>query len=564
MRLLVLFLTALFLGAVAILLSPPSLWPEGFRSFYHATFGEFAYRAPPPSLASSTDEPEAPCDGHDASWRKSQTIDGVEIEASLACNPDNPAAVASFVRGTNNVSHMTLMETQLAPDAVIKDNDRDGDGDPDEIHIRLEVVELNGGSPDHNQLVPAYAIAPGVQPGFWVFAPKTRGMATDNLEDLIANRLLRVPSPVIRIEKGDDVHITLENTHYMPHTIHFHGVDHPYIDANGEGNDGVPQTSEKPVMPGESRTYDMSPRQTGSMFYHCHVQPDVHILMGLQGMFVIEDARANNWVQTLNVGAGQVRQRSVASHQSYDREYDLHYQDIDRELHELIQVSNDPRLIIKDAHRAYDVTERTADYFMLNGRSFPYTFRESLVVVRPNEDVKLRVANGAAEGIALHTHGHKVTITHYDGVEHNPAAQITRDVVSISPAQRVDLLLDTTDDGLHSYGEGVWLMHDHREVGITTDGISPGGNVAAIVYESFLDENAWPRTQGVDWSSFFTPEYYARQLPVWLSYDLRGVLGDTAAGPLLTVRIILFAIAIGLLVGVIILILRDVRTRSGQ
>ncbi len=57
---------------------------------------------------------------------------------------------------------------------------------------------------------------------------------------------MRLPSPAIRIEQGDQVRITLENSHYMPHTLHLHGADHGFVDAGGEGNDGVPLTSENP------------------------------------------------------------------------------------------------------------------------------------------------------------------------------------------------------------------------------------------------------------------------------------------------------------------------------
>jgi len=141
--------------------------------------------------------------------------------------------------------------------------DLDGDGDPDEIHIRLEVAELNGGSPEGNVPTARFAIAPGITPGFWVFVPKMFGMATENFESLKARSMLRLPSPSIRIEQGDQVKITLENSHYMPHTIHFHGVDHQFVDADGEGNDGTPLTSEKPVLPGSARTYDLQPRQSG-------------------------------------------------------------------------------------------------------------------------------------------------------------------------------------------------------------------------------------------------------------------------------------------------------------
>ena len=388
-------------------------------------------------------------------------------------------------------------------------------------------------------------------------------MATENFESLRANPLLRVPSPVIRIEQGDRVMLTLENSHTMPHTIHLHGVDHAFLDANGEGNDGVPQTSETPVMPGEARTYDISPRQTGTMFYHCHVQPAIHILMGLQGMMVIEENRPDNWLQTLNVGGGAVRHRSVASRTEYDREYDLHYQDIDRELHDIIRASNDPRVIAEQAHRRYDITERTADYFVLNGRSFPYTVRESTIVAKPDERIRLRVLNGGAEGISLHTHGHKTTITHYDGVEAPPGGKITRDVVWIAPAQRVDLLLETKNDGLHSYGEGIWLLHDHREMAVTTDGMGPGGGVSAIVYESFLDEDGWPKAQGADWTPFFSPAYYARAVPVWAAYDPLGILGDVSPERALDIQKVVWATDVGLLAALLIVLLRR-RRRPGD
>ena len=542
----------LLLGVLAIgtLFLVPRTWlPRPIQDLAYQYIGEESYREPPPSRQISPVSVEPFCLDRHADWRESQTLEGVAMAASPVCEPDNPAEIAAFVKGTNNISPHTLMETRLTPNTVVKENDRDGDGDPDEIHVRLEVVELNGHSPDDPAPFPAYAIAPGVQPGLWVFAPKSRGMATENFESEWAHPTLRAPSPVIRVEQGDTLRVTLENTHYLPHTIHFHGVDHPFVDATGEGNDGVPIASEMPVSPGESRTYEMTPRQTGTMFYHCHVQPHVHILMGLQGMFVVEDNRPNNWLQTLNIGAGRVRTVSAAVSESYDREFDLHYQDIDPTLNNIIQTAGDPRLIAEATNRHYDITDQEPDYFLLNGRSFPYTTRESLVVVAPNERVKLRVLNGGAEGISLHTHGHKVTLTHYDGVEHNPAAQITRDVVWISPAQRVDLLLNTTDDGRHNYGPGVWLLHDHKEKGITTDGINPGGNISAIVYQDYLDASGQPKTQGMDWAPFFTKEYYQKKLPIWAGLEDFGLLGEAGARSLPLRYSLILGIGIGLLIG---------------
>ena len=483
----------------------------------------------PKSVKIDPGEQEKACAKSEPEWRAATEIEGVSIQESLRCNPDNPAQIAAEVKGTNNISMQTLMDTYFAADAITKTNDIDGDGDPDHIVIKLEVTELNGHSPDFDGVVPTFDIAPGVQPGMWVFAPKSRGMATNSFVGLDANPLLRIPSPPIRVEQGDIVWIVLENTHYFPHTIHLHGVDHPWIDSSGEGNDGVPQTSDKFVLPGQSKTYEIKPRQPGSFVYHCHVQTHVHLAMGLVGMFIVEENRPNNWVQTFNVGGGQVRHPSKSSLEEYDSEYDLHYHAMDKEMHNIIQKHNDPRLIAKAMNRKYDMTDSTEDYHVLNGRSFPYTLRESIIVAEPNKNIKTRMFNSSGEMMAIHTHGHKGTITHYDGVKHNPDAQIMRDVYDIAPAQRNDIVLNTTDDGLHNYGEGIWIFHDHREKGITTDGMNPGGNVSAVVYKKYLNEEGMPKGIGESVMPLFTKAFQARKYPVWQDIDDWNSLGEIDA-----------------------------------
>lgn len=540
-----LLLSAILLSIIAVFLYDPYLL---YARFYEYT-GMPNYQAAPNSKPKPDIGKITVCDEHYPEWRKPYTIGGIDIQASDACNPDNPYEVAAFVRGTNNVIMPVLMRTQLADDAVVKTNDIDGDGDPDDITIRVEVAELNGRSPDGKELIPGFEIAPGITPGAWVFVPKSRGMATVNRVDLTANHLLRLPSAPIRVEEGDNITLILENTHYFPHTIHLHGVDHTY-----SNNDGVPQTSEKMTMPGEQHVYKIKPRHAGTMLYHCHVQVQVHMMMGLQGLFIVEENKPNNWVQTFNVGAGKVRKPSVGVLENYDQEYDLHYQAIDTSLNNLIQTSNDPRQLAKKMNRLYDITDGTDDYFMLNGRSFPYTLRESLITVEPNQHTKLRVLNGTPEMLALHTHGHKATITAYDGVDVNPLAQITRDVYDVAPAQRIDLDLYTKDDGLHSYGEGVWLMHDHAERAITTDGIAPGGNISQIVYRKYLNKNAMASGEGEDVSPYFSPEYYKRNLPTWMASDVFGFFDDVGERGIETYKDVILVIVLGMLLAVLLLL----------
>ncbi|SJM90130.1 Multicopper oxidase type 3 [Crenothrix polyspora] len=481
----------------------------------------------PPSAKVDIKSPEDVCSNFtDPEWRKEQVVDGITIQESKLCNPDNPADIAAFVKGTNNISMETLMATQLAADAITMSDDVDGDGDPDKIIIKLEVVELNGRSPDVKSPITTFDIAPGIQPTFWVYAPKTRDMSTLSIYEPIANPLLRVPSPVIRVEQDDTIWIVLENTHYLPHSIHLHGIDHPFMDHGGNGNDGVGQTSNMDTMPGQTKTYVIKPRQPGTMYYHCHVQPHTHIPMGLQGIFVVEENRPNNWVQTLNVGAGQVRHPSVAVSEKYAKEYDLHYQSADKELHEVVARSaNDPRLIAKHMNMEYDTTEATDDYFMLNGRSFPYTVRESLIEMEKDKLVKLRVLNGHTESFALHIHGHKPTVTHYDGVDNGPTSYIQRDVHGMVPAQRLDLELSGVDDGLHSFGQGIWMFHDHVEKSFTSNGVGEGGDISLVVYKEFLDDKGIPTLHGMSLAPYFSKEYWKGNYPIWQDYDAWRSLG---------------------------------------
>ncbi|OAI15418.1 copper oxidase [Methylomonas lenta] len=461
----------------------------------------------------------------DPKWRDAQVIDGVEIQESRMCNPDNPADIAAFVKGTNNISMDTLMKTQLAADAITVGNDMDGDGDPDHYIIKLEIAELNGHSPDSQLPTTTFDIAPGIQPTFWVYAPKTRDMSTLSLYEPVANSLLRAPSPVIRVEQDDIIWLVLENSHYLPHSIHLHGLDHPYMDHGGEGNDGVGQTGQMDVMPGSSKTYVIKPRQPGTMYYHCHVQPHVHIPMGLQGIIVVEENRPNNWVQVFNVGAGQVRHPSEAVKEKYAYEYDMHYQSVDKELHEMARSANDPRIISRRLNVEYDITDSPADYFLLNGRSFPYTLRESLIIMEENKKAKVRILNGHEEAFGMHIHGHKPMITHYDGVDNGPSSYIKRDVHSMVPAQRIDLELNGTDDGLNSFGQGIWMFHDHVEKSFTTNGIGEGGDISLLVYKDYLDEKGIPKVHGMSLAPYFTKEFWQGKYPAWQDYDAWKSLG---------------------------------------
>ncbi|HKC31873.1 MAG TPA: multicopper oxidase domain-containing protein [Xanthobacteraceae bacterium] len=378
------------------------------------------------------------------------------------------------------------------PDAVELGHDLDGDGDADEIHIHLEVIEIQE------------EVYPGQYVTFWVFAPLGSPMGSP----------ARLPSPTIRVEEGDVVYVTLHNTHYLPHTIHFHGM------AQDNAMDGVPDMTQRAVAPGRQFTYRFVAKTPGTYWYHCHVQDHIHPLMGLAGMIIVEPNRPNNHFAHLIPGAGRIEPMAKATAEQVQGEYSLVYMDIDDRLNRIPAAYSDPREIERRMHRDYDSTQRKPNIFLLNGRSYPFTVRDTPILVKPDETTKLRILNVGGRTLALHTHGHHPTLTDLDGYPVPKAAQVTRDTFAVAPAQRIDLALRTGSDGVHANGPGVWLMHDHTPEAASNKGINPGGDHTMIVYEGFMGADGLPIHQAGQGAKgahelHLDADYYAGKRPVF-------------------------------------------------
>lgn len=403
------------------------------------------------------------------------------------------ALTEAFRRGGE--AARAALEAELAPipgadrRAVQLGRDLDGDGDPDEVHFHLEVVEVQE------------EVYPGEFVTFWVFAPVGQAMGNP----------ARLPSPTLRVEEGDHVAVTLYNTHYFPHTIHFHGT------SQSNPMDGVPHMTQNEVEPGKSFTYRFVARNPGTYWYHCHVQDHQHVLMGLAGMFIVEPNRPHNHFARLVPGAGRITSMGKATAEEYQGEYSLVYMDIDDRLNRIPAAFRDPREIEKRMHREYDSTQRQSNIFLLNGRAFPFTLRDTPILV-PNEGTtKLRVLNIGARTLSLHTHGHHPTLTDLDGYPAPKEARVTRDTFAVAPAQRVDLALRSGNDGYYAAGPGVWLLHDHAPPAASNKGINPGGDHTAIIYPDFVGTDGMPRDHvgHAAHAKYFDPAYYQGKVPVF-------------------------------------------------
>jgi len=92
-----------------------------------------------------------------------------------------------------------------------------------------------------------------------------------------------VPGPEIRLRLGDTLRARFTNRLPQPTTIHWHGVRLP------NAMDGVPYVTQPPVDPGESFTYEFTPKDPGTFWFHPHVRSSEQVERGLYGVLVVED-----------------------------------------------------------------------------------------------------------------------------------------------------------------------------------------------------------------------------------------------------------------------------------
>lgn len=93
----------------------------------------------------------------------------------------------------------------------------------------------------------------------------------------------QVPGPTLRVRLGETLRVRFTNHLPQPTTIHWHGVRVPLA------MDGVPYTSQPPVEPGQSFTYEFTPKDAGTFWFHPHLRSSEQVERGLYGVLVVED-----------------------------------------------------------------------------------------------------------------------------------------------------------------------------------------------------------------------------------------------------------------------------------
>ena len=179
--------------------------------------------------------------------------------AALALPTASPELLHSaLLRGTNRVATDTLLQTGLAPDALITGADLDEDGDADEFHLRLEVALVGDAAAGPLVFVP--------RPwAHWQWQPPADATF--------------LTSPTLQLEQGDRLLITLENPLAMPLDLQVDGMQATPVDAAGA------LIAHEPVPPGGAQTYRLELPAPGEARYQA---ADAALAQrGLQGVLRI-------------------------------------------------------------------------------------------------------------------------------------------------------------------------------------------------------------------------------------------------------------------------------------
>ena len=92
-----------------------------------------------------------------------------------------------------------------------------------------------------------------------------------------------VPGPTLRVKLGETLRVQFTNKLPQETTIHWHGVRVP------NAMDGVPHATQPPVQPGGTFTYEFTPKDAGTFWFHPHVRSSEQVERGLYGLLIVED-----------------------------------------------------------------------------------------------------------------------------------------------------------------------------------------------------------------------------------------------------------------------------------
>jgi hypothetical protein len=232
------------------------------------------------------------------------------------------------------------------------------------------------------------------------------------------------PSPLIRVQEGDLVHVKLQSSKGT-HTIHHHGIEPTTF------NDGVGHVSFEVK---DDYVYQYQTRHAGTFFYHCHKNTVTHFEMGLYGLLIVDPKPENGRVP------------AYAGGPFYDVEKFWVLDDMDPRWHQITNLDHDVGLCGDDA--GLNIFE--PKYFLISGTPMrPNTLVDKQkVVAKSGQKILIRLLNASYSVLQAMFEGLEVQVISVDGHALNKPWNKWLTIAPGTPftlatAQRYDILIDT-------------------------------------------------------------------------------------------------------------------------
>jgi hypothetical protein len=209
------------------------------------------------------------------------------------------------------------------------------------------------------------------------------------------------PGPVLCVNQGDTVTVTLHNTLPEPASIIFPGQE----GVTGTGSPGLLATE---APSGGDATYTFTAGQPGTYVYESGSDQAKQVEMGLYGALIVRPSGHADY--------------AYGADTRFNREYLVLLAEIDPDLHHAVETGG-----------TYDFTALHNRYYAVNGRQFPDTLQENgvswlptqpygaLIRVQPFDAVKnplpalIRMANVGVQNHPFHPHGNHIRMVAQDG-----------------------------------------------------------------------------------------------------------------------------------------------------
>lgn len=273
-----------------------------------------------------------------------------------------------------------------------------------------------------------------------------------------------LPAPELRAKQGERFRVRVENGLPEETSIHWHGV------RLANPMDGVPGTTQQPILSGRKFLYDFVPPDAGTFFFHPHVGTQLD--RGLYGALIVEprnetlsyDREAtlvlDDWLDGLDgrspdkqlaelekkgmqMGAmsGMDMSGMARMGKAHKSSGDMVHLDLDRMKPAAGTLPKLANLLESGAADAGDVKY---PLHLINGHPPGDPFG---IEVSSGERLRLRLVNAASDTIyCFYVQDHPLTVVASDGQEVDP--RLT-DAVVLGMGERADVMLDAAKPGAY-------------------------------------------------------------------------------------------------------------------